>query len=346
MLIKGLEVRSGVEPKRLPKETIRILDWENILQEVYEFRAAKNYWNLIFDQKALKKILLSDKYKILASEGMLKVENEQDLKRLSEIALLVIKKYIAKFYRDKHKRYETDNMQYQKLGKQEPLFVFDKGKTQYSYSVHVKKEEKKLIEEIKKIVEDFDKLYQDDDKILPRVHFDRHLFVPILLKGKKIEKITPEGLVESEEKFILGLRSYLKAKKEKFVNYEIYLLRNFPKSGVGFFNLSGFYPDFVLWLKKEETQKIVFIDPKGLQHTKGLDDQKIVLRKDIKKLESRLGQDNITLDSFILSKTDYDDLTEGRTKPPKKEEYQRKNVLFLEDEDWPDELLTKALRGN
>ncbi len=63
---------------------------------------------------------------------------------------------------------------------------------------------------------------------------------------QKIERISPTGLVESEGEFISRLRQYLKEKKKILVSRQLYLLRNQPKSGVGFFNLSGFYPDFII----------------------------------------------------------------------------------------------------
>ena len=143
-------------------------------------------------------------------------------------------------------------------------------------------------------------------------------------------------MVESEAKFIKDLREYLKNNKDKLDGYEIYLLRNFPKSGVGFFNSSWFYPDFILWLKNGRKQKIIFIDPKGLEHTKGLDDQKIKLAEEIKKIEKRLGKETIELESFILSQTPHEELTEERTAPESKNDYLRRHVLFLDDKNWPE----------
>jgi gamma-glutamyl phosphate reductase len=70
------------------------------------------------------------------------------------------------------------------------------------------------------------------------------------IESKKDDKITSEGLVESEEKFIKDLRNYLRANKTKFKNYEIYVLRNFSKSGRGFqLEWSQFFLDFILWVK-------------------------------------------------------------------------------------------------
>ena len=268
----------------------------------------------------------------------LEIKTKNDVIRVEDIAILVIKKYLDLFYRKYAKRFETKNLRYGTVGKQLTLFAFEKPGDKYSYTVQIDKREKNLIKEIKKLARDFNRLLKEDTKTLPRIYFDNHLYVPILLQSKKINRISPSGLVESEKEFVFGLRQHLKKNKDKFSGVEIYLLRNYPRSGVGFFNLSGFYPDFIMWIKRGKEQFMIFIDPKGLEHTKGLDDEKIKLNEDIKQLEQKLSKENVTLESFILSKTPYDNLIEGRTDPPSKEEYINYHVLFLDDSNWPEKL--------
>jgi hypothetical protein len=282
---------------------------------------------------------LSENYKIKTFQNIFEVKNENDINRLEEIALLVIKKYVDSFHRRHAKRFETENLQYDILKKQAPLSIFERTTRNYSYIVQVNKRKEKIIKDIKNLINNINKLFEDDMVILPRIYFDAHLYVPILLQNKEIDRIYPAGLVKSEKEFIEGLRRYLKSKKPQF---EVYLLRNFPKRGVGFFNLSGFYPDFIMWIKSNKKQIIVFIDPKGLEYTKGLDDEKIQLRNTLKEIEQRLDRSDITLDSFILSETSYNELIKNRTKPPLKEEYIKNHVLFLEDEDWPEKLFECA----
>ncbi|MGB9621951.1 MAG: restriction endonuclease subunit R, partial [Brevinematia bacterium] len=251
---------------------------------------------------------------------------------------------IDSFYKEHAKRFETENLHYSNVKEQLSLFNFEKSSGKYVYKIQVNKKEKDLIEKIRKLVKNLDELLKAEDRILPQVYFDRHLYLPILLQDEKFEKMTPSGLVESEEKFIKGLREYLKSNQEKFKHCEVYLLRNFPKTGVGFqLHWHGFYPDFIMWLKDGDKQTIVFIDPKGLEHTRGLDDEKIQFSKEIKELERELNENNITLKSFILSNTVYQTLIDGMINPPKKDEYIQNNVLFLDDEDWPKLLFEKSI---
>jgi len=325
------------EPSKLEfKDYVDLIDFDEIEREIYDFKIVRGYWNLVFDRNTLKSILLSEKNKIKAFQNPFKVNDVNDINRLQEIALRVIKKYLDSFYIKYAKRFETENLQYTTLEKQKPLSIFEQTTGNYNYMIQVNKTNEKLIEEIKNIISNMDALFKDDDKTLPRIYFDAHLYVPILLQNKEIDRIYPAGLVESEKEFIEGLRNYLKNNKPQF---EIYLLRNFPKRGVGFFNLSGFYPDFIMWIKSNKKQIIVFIDPKGLEHIKGSDNEKIQLKKTLKEIKQKLGKSDLMLDSFILSKTPYNELIEGMTKHPSEDEYYiNDHVLFLENKDWPEKL--------
>lgn len=354
--IKINQIRAEIEELgfTFTEDTVDLLDWERIWQEIEYFKIIRGYWNLILDKDMLKNLLLSHRYKIMALPEVLEVKSKEDVRRMEDMALLVIKKYLDLFYRKYAKCFETDHLSHVPVGEQLPLFAFEKPGKEYSYMVQIDKTKRKLIREIRNLTKDLNKLLKEDDDRLPRVYFDKHLYVPILLQSEKIDRISPVGLVESEKEFILGLREHLRKNKDKFSDVEVYLLRNFPKSGVGFqLKWAGFYPDFIMWLKRGEKQIITFIDPKGLEHTKGLDDEKIrfagFLDKGdketitIKQIEQKLGESEVVLESFILSKTPHNKLIKGGTKPPSKDEYIERHVLFLDDEDWPEMLFRKVL---
>lgn len=338
--IKEKSIKPEFEEIRFTEDIIDLLDWERIWQEMEKFKVERKYWNLVFDREILKNILLSDRYRIFAPSEIFDVKKMEDIKRLEDIALLVIKKYLDQFYRKSARHFETDNLDYYKV-EQLPLpFVSENKK---GYIVQIDKKKKDLINRIRNLARNLENLIKEDREILPRVYFEGSLYVPILLKSDNIEKISPSGLVESEEKFVMGLREYLKNKKFPF---EVYLLRNYPFSGIGFqLKWSGFYPDFIMWIKKGGRQIIIFIDPKGLEYSKGLDDEKIKFAEEIEKIKRHLGKDNIKLASFIISKTPYDELTKGMSSPPLKKEYINHHVLFLDEKDWPEKIFSFVSEG-
>ncbi|MEM3467777.1 MAG: DEAD/DEAH box helicase family protein [archaeon] len=345
--IGGEQTRTEAKNNKFPENIVDLLDWQRIWIEIIEFKAQRKYWNLVFDIETLKNILLSERYTLLSFPEIFDIKYEEDIKRIEDIALLVIKKYFDSFYRKNAKHFETQNLRYCEV-KQLPLPFISDGRQ--GYIVQIDKSNKELVEKITNLTKDLEKLIEEDTETLPRVYFDGSLYLPLLLQSEKIDKISPAGLVESEQKFVQGLKKYLEKYREKFRSKELYLLRNNPFSGVGFqLQWAGFYPDFIMWIKKEEKQTIVFIDPKGLEHTKGLNDEKIVFAGfkpsdseavTIKEIEQRLNKENVVLESFILSKTAYEKLIEGMTSHPDKEEYTKRHVLFLDDEDWQEKLFS------
>ncbi|MEO0264935.1 MAG: restriction endonuclease subunit R, partial [candidate division WOR-3 bacterium] len=342
--IKTQDIKPESKGRRFPEDKVNLFDWQKIYVELLEFKMQREYWNLVFDIDTLKNILLYCKYSILSHPEIFNnITSTEDIKRLEDIALLVIKKYIDLFYRKNAKQFETENLSCGKV-QQLPLPFISERKQ--GYIIQIDKKKRELVEKIKKLTEDFKKLIKEDTQTLPRIYFDGSLYVPILLQSKEIDKISPAGLVESEKKFVMGLREYLEKQKDK-LNVEVYLLRNYPFSGVGFqLQWSTFYPDFIMWIMKEDKQIIVFTDPKGLEHTKDLDDEKIQFAKEIKNIEKNLKKDDLILESFIFSITPYKELIKGRTNPPSKEEYITHHVLFAEDEDWASKLFSSLGIGN
>ncbi|MBX0312210.1 MAG: DEAD/DEAH box helicase family protein [Sulfurihydrogenibium sp.] len=316
-------------------DSIELLNWNKIFVDIINYKNLKGYWNLYFDIEDLKDILHNCKIREKPE-----FFNIQNIKKLEDITILLIKGYIDKFYKNRKGKYETENMHYKKAGEQLKLFLNQK--VEY-YTVKVSKKEHNLIKEIKSLAENMDKLLKDDLDVLPRITIENSVFIPILLESEKI-KISPPGLNESEKKFVEGLEKYLKGNQKSLSQYDIVLLRNESRSGLGFqLDWSEFYPDFIMWIKDKNADKthLVFIDPKGLHHTQKLKDEKVQFKEYLKEIEKNLNN-GVSLNSFILSITKYEDLIKGEVPPTPKEEFEKANILFLND-DWTEKLFKKIL---
>lgn len=116
---------------------------------------------------------------------------------------------------------------------------------------------------------------------LPRLYFDRHLYAPLFIDQPFAEtngqlalfggtesgvRLHPPALVGSEAQFVFDLRAFWSSHRDTpmWQDCEIYLLRNQARTGFGFFIGAGFYPDFLLWLKRDGKQALCFVEPKGL----------------------------------------------------------------------------------
>jgi hypothetical protein len=157
-----------------------------------------------------------------------------------------------------------------------------------------------------------------------------HLYHP-LIYADGVEVI-PVALNDGERQFIEDLRDYYQAEKSGlFAGKEMYLLRNRSRGrGIGFFEAGNFYPDFIVWILSEGMQYITFVDPKGIIHEFSLDSPKLQLHRVIKEKERSLNNREIILNSFVLSRTPFSQISWINAGVSKRD-VQDRNVLFLED---------------
>lgn len=112
---------------------------------------------------------------------------------------------------------------------------------------------------------------------------------------------------------------------------EFFLLRNKARGGgIGFFEAGGFYPDFILWVLDGDRQHIAFIEPHGLIH-EGINSPKVQFCKVIKGIENRLGDDKVTLSSFIISPTQLGALQKNFGLS-RLEDFLDLNILFMKND--------------
>lgn len=231
------------------------------------------------------------------------------------------------------------------------------------YKVEVRNDQSAWIEKLKELREqilsgNLERDFSIYGSWITSFHFDHHLFYPLLClrdkdsNGKKLLvdkntnepliKISPVALNVGETSFVKRIREYYEANKFGILrDKDVYLLRNESRKGIGFFEASGFYPDFILWVNDGSHQHVTFIDPKGIRNLKGMDDPKIQLYKTLKnEVEPTLQDADITLDSYILSNTDYSQVKFWGPKP----KFIENHVLFDNDNDYLDSLFQRIIQ--
>jgi hypothetical protein len=129
---------------------------------------------------------------------------------------------------------------------------------------------------------------QDVDTLalpLPRLHIPQHLYAPLLMKAPATVhadsgqlsllddqpvtlRLSPPPLEDGEARFVWDLRRHWEAMHglPEWAGIEVAVLRNLSGVGVRLFAAEGFFPDFLLWIKRGPQQALAFIEPKGLRH--------------------------------------------------------------------------------
>jgi len=311
-----------------------MVNWNRIYLEIMNYKISKGYYNLIIDKRLLQDIIKTEKYELLATEEQVVVSSFEEIRNIERIILTILKSYIDKFYRAAERRKSMEFLEVETINKQDDNFKFQE---------IIVRIPKTLIRDFEELFEKLDEVYKADRKEIPTIHFDKHLYTPLAThrKGREEVNTSPIKLNRGETKFVSDLRDYLRNNGDETKNKKIFLLRNLSRKGVGFFQkVAGFYPDFILWIKEGNKQKMAFIDPKGLRNLGNFGDDKIQfcsnylgvieekVRKEIKKKKLK---DELDLFAFIISVSEYDSIKDffgegGHTR----EEFEEHNIVFQE----------------
>ena len=304
----------------LPHESLDLVDWQQAYLDLIEYKEQKGLSNLCILPDAPQRIMVDgERYSLIADEAVVRPQSFTDVERLQKAVTSILQKYVNAFYRVHRDRWESKQMVYKTLDERDPNLSFgreseDKGQ----YVVSIKRSKRELMEKIEELISDCERLYEKETGELPRLHFDRHLYQPLLVEaGDENLKTAPPALNDSEKRFVKDLKDYwLEEKDSRLSGRELFLLRNQSRgTGVGFFESSGFYPDFILWIKEGAKQHIVFVEPHGMLHANKYElDDKARLHEKLpqlaKKIAARSQHKDVTLDSYIVSATPYETLKE------------------------------------
>ena len=297
--------------RTMPAESLALVDWENVYLGLLDYKERKGLKNLVIRPYTPRAIMEttepSQLYSLVADDAVVNPDSFAGATVLQEAVLSILRKYTDKFYRVQQERWDSEHMVYKSLDGEDANFQ--------DYTVKVARSEAQLILAIQKLIDEGDSIYKQDVQDLPTIHFDRHLYQPLLVeRGEKVRS-EPPGLTQSERRFVHDLRTYSRQEKDNsLTEIELFLLRNLSRGkGIGFFEKRGFYPDFILWIKKGESQRIVFIDPHGMRHAPAYQhDDKAKLHESLSALAkamcARAKLKHVSLDSFIVSATPFDDL--------------------------------------
>lgn len=159
--------------------------------------------------------------------------------------------------------------------------------------------------------------YEVNNQKISIKYLTNHYYLPVIVsETEKIDYLNHIINVDSEVKFINELEEYLQKDDDVFKQFdwwmfskldqtldEVYIPYYNPKEN----NISNFKPDFIFWLKKGNRYLILFVDPKGTEHTDGyrkIDGYSRIfeIEKDGQKQSRDFSYNDFTINTILLLK--------------------------------------------
>ena len=318
----------------ISSQHLDFINWTKVYFEIQNFKSNKGFPNLEIELKALQEVIKSNSwYRVYIPKDKMELSSFKNLAIWQELVTVLLKKYIEQYYLYFKNKFNATHIETRRLSPSDDNLILQ-------YDIRLNKNE-----EIEELENKFNKLKsQVTDTAFKTLHianqveaFDHlmHLYKPLVYVGKGYEsklQVFPVALNDSEYQFMKDFEDQVQKIKEKKNIDEVFLLRNQSKKGIGFFaEGNNFYPDFILWLKKDSKQYLTFIDPKGIRNSKGINDPKIQFYKYLEdKVQAQVDSEGLLLNSFIISNTKWLEINWKEEKSIK--DFNDNNVLFQEDQ--------------
>ena len=334
--IQAVQSRRTFQKTKKDKDTVKLCErhlvlfnCDELFLELERFKCERSWHNLNITKEGIVSLLKNSTwYTLYLPENRLNPANFDDVRLLQRVASELLKRYCDRYYNYCKREYIGPRLELRDLTRDDDNIP----KEDY-YQLIASGDEEQVIRAILQVKNDLEQKKNNLLKVgdLEACNFDRHLYQP-LFYVRQDGKITilPVVLGESEYRFVSDLKTWCDDHKTGLEKdgVEVFLLRNMSRSkGVGFFEAGSFHPDFILWMLVGEKQYVTFIEPHGLLH-EGPASEKVLFHQRIKDIERRLNDPSITLNSFILSWTPYQQLKWGKTQS----ELEDMNVLFMTDD--------------
>jgi superfamily II DNA or RNA helicase len=338
---KHITASIGVVDK-LPEQVfspihIALLDFDELLFGLEAFKATRGLDRLHADREAVHALFTQGGwYQLHATADDMQLDRYENRSQWMRMAQHLLNNYAERFYRFVRGRWEAPYIEVAQVDENDPS-ILDEYTIETTDLVQTAEE----IERIAAFIQELGEALRtnvlapwgpwgDRWKTVP---FAGHLYQPLLHVGKNAQiRISPVPLNESEAQFVRDLATWCNGNHDM----EVYLLRNQAVTGLGFFQASNFFPDFLLWLQDGKRQHLAFVDPKGLRHFDPGDPKIQFATYDIPRLQSitERSDSNLILHAFVISNTAYASLGWSRDNgdPMSRTEIEALGVLFQKDD--------------
>lgn len=325
----------------LPVATLKkiptwMFDFDAILFGLEAFKATRGLDRLHADRAAVASLLSCDHwYNLYATAADMRLDNFENREQWQRMAQQLVNSYAERFYRFIRARWEAPYLEVKDVDQDDPSIIdsYTIETTDFAQTADDIAAISGFVNDLRKAVKS-DPLTSWSKTWWRTVPFPGHLYQPVFYVGRNAQiRMSPVALDQHEAQFVEDLAQWC---RDHANGQEVYLLRNQAVTGLGFFQASNFFPDFLLWVLDGDVEHLVFVDPKGLHHFE-LSDPKIQFAtRDIPRLQEVIDRQcsDLRLHAFIVSNTPFTSLgwADARGQKLSQNEIEKFGVLFQEDD--------------
>ena len=316
-----------------------------IYERLLSRKQQKGWHNLVIEPETVEQLLQSDDwYELYMPPERLNATGFKQMCELENIALDLLTEYADNFWRRERRRWEHDEIEVVALEEDDP-------NNAVNYELSVDATKGQLVKDAGEIAyniregrfNELEDWYRNLN--LGVIWSQTHAYQPLLHTQKeRIVTVQPVPLDGNEKRVVEQLEDLAQKDDPSLQGKELFLIRNLTRGrGVSFFDDFGYYPDFIVWLKDDVHQHVLFLDPKGLSRFGQRERKKVKLHHEIAEIEERVRKNDadLYLHAYILSVTPASEIDGGGRSVS---EWKTDGVYFLNEADCIQQVIQHALR--
>ena len=322
---------------KLPSSQVTFFNRTRLYNKLLKRKQQRGWHNLTIERDTVDRLLERDDwYDLSMPPERLSVNGFRQIGGLEDVALDLITEYADEFWRSQRRQWEHDKIEVITLDEDDPNNI-------RAYELSVDATESRLIEDVRELASNV-RAGDFRDLRVSVIMTQAHAYKPLLYAGPDSKvTIQPVPLNKDERNVVEQLAALAERRDPCLHDKELFLIRNLTRGrGVSFFDDYTYYPDFIVWLKDETCQHVIFLDPKGLSRYGSREQRKISLHHEIKKTETQIRRTDpdVYLHAYILSLTSPALIAETMHS---RDDWKQEGVYFLDEPDCLKQIIAHVL---
>ena len=342
--LQAVASSDAVAEQSAPKKSVKLRPGQvaffnrtRLYDKLLKRKQQRGWHNLIIERDTVDRLLKRDDwYDLYMPPERLAVIGFPQIAELEDVALDLITEYANQFWRRQRRQWEHARIEVVTLDEDDPNNIG-------AYELSVDATESRLIKDVHELASNV-RAGDFRDLNVSVIMTQAHAYKPLLYAGPDSKvKIQPVHLNKDERSVVEKLAALAERRDPCLHDKELFLIRNLTRGrGVSFFDDYAYYPDFIVWLKDDTCQHVIFLDPKGLSRYGTREHRKVRLYHEIKKTEAQIRHTNpdVRLHAYILSVTQ-PSLIDGSVRS--RNDWKERGVYFLDEDDCMKQMIGHAL---